>query len=1156
MVAAELYPLPVWSADELMNIRADATREATAEKSRRHAGGPAVGGGAAPQPAAGQQLAVVDKSDVKFPPGAREISGEEGVWVAGETDCGFRFGDKVQGVQAAAVIGAKCLHSTSDGKQLFCVCINEGLVSRFNARPSECDGRILPRKMNVLGAPEMSLSDMVSKCHLVDMGWRVAGPKTTKWCLNYLSVEGLGLEGHHERFRQLCRLETSSWGVMEHFQVSMFLRNLLQVDMLDGMNCQGIELMFRRLQTIEYAHSERAREIESKNTGGKLSLEEQASFGSVVRQSATLMIAPDLLTHVKEETERDAALQKNLRKAREERELWRKQNKSGEEDRGGPLSSPGPVGMRGNPQADYYVPFFQQTDGRVVQRDIFPLPSCGPRGMLGGSDVCRSVQRRLQKACHIDSMVEDCICALNAMYSNGRVEKAKTGSALSLAQCEVVRHLRNSMQMLGPCPQGLTGAEAVSQLRAFDGYGEDQCPASIAAYSPELLDLKDAFYHFELPAELRPFFTMRGVAAGEVGVSEIEIAVAPGQKIYPRLKVLPMGWSHALWWCQVIHQRIVSTIGATSPNCLEDKAAAPSSRCCHLEYVDNFVVIGASEDEVCRMADSGVNALRSKGLVVHDEEKISQQIAVLGWEFDYSIFKPKSKRVWRVRRAFEYFLNKGMISGRQLEKVVGHATFLCLGRRKSLAVFGETYTFIHRHYHRPHRIWKSVRREMAFFVCICSNDVVAVDASHWGLGATISTFSTDDVADLGRFSERWRFGVDQFAKPRASAFGADIAADSEEPWASHEANAENEAPSGLEPLTVNPEKPIGEIFQQVPFSCVDRSWKVCGRFKWKRQEPIPVLESRASLFAVKHLLRSCHSFNRCHLILSDSISAVCALDRGRGRSFKMRRVTQQIGALILASNTSFSYRWIPSEWNPVDGPSRGSRFASVPSRFPDNHDTQVLADWNRAVSSQEDMQHQEEGNSSAVKKDTRLGLIDGLEVRQGEGCDSAGGWKSPKCFRAAELQEKVRRVLGEVPKTSMDEIHCQFPARDGRSEVGTAFLDVMFAEGEDLGQAQYMVAAVQFKLPHERSPRQMKMPMTRQAMQGWRKMDPRRSRLPLPWEVVCLMMKYCMQNQMIQEALMMALCFVCYLRPGKVTKLRVMDLVAPVGRRMSSTLGQ
>lgn len=59
---------------------------------------------------------------------------------------------------------------------------------------------------------------------------------------------------------------------------------------------------------------------------------------------------------------------------------------------------------------------------------------------------------------------------------------------------------------------------------------------------------------------------------------------------------------------------------------------------------------------------------------------------------------------------------------------------------------------------------------MAIFVGICpliwrnlaspwSNDVVAVDASHWGLGATISTFSTDDVADLGRFSERWRFGV-------------------------------------------------------------------------------------------------------------------------------------------------------------------------------------------------------------------------------------------------------------------------------------------------------------------------------------------------------------------------------------------------------------
>ena len=66
------------------------------------------------------------------------------------------------------------------------------------------------------------------------------------------------------------------------------------------------------------------------------------------------------------------------------------------------------------------------------------------------------------------------------------------------------------------------------------------------------------------------------------------------------------------------------------------------------------------------------------------------------------------------------------------------------------------------------------------------------------------------------------------------------------------------------------------------------------------------------------------------------MSAICALDRGRGKSFGLRRVTQQVGALVLGSGSSCCFRWIPSEWNPADGPSRGSRFAShVPSQLGD-----------------------------------------------------------------------------------------------------------------------------------------------------------------------------------------------------------------------------
>lgn len=83
-------------------------------------------------------------------------------------------------------------------------------------------------------------------------------------------------------------------------------------------------MQFRRLQTIEFSYAERARDAESRAVGGKLSLEEQTSFGGMTRQFSTLMICPQLLEHVKSETEREASLAKNLRKAREEREATRK----------------------------------------------------------------------------------------------------------------------------------------------------------------------------------------------------------------------------------------------------------------------------------------------------------------------------------------------------------------------------------------------------------------------------------------------------------------------------------------------------------------------------------------------------------------------------------------------------------------------------------------------------------------------------------------------------------------------------------------------------------------------------------------------------------------------------------------------------------------
>lgn len=324
--AAEIYALPAWGAGDLARLSAQATTLGAAERAVLVApAGPVVA------PAAGPAAAAAPDDQVRAP-GAEPVAMGSLVWVAAETCGGVKFGEVIPNVGVAASNGAKTVHVLPSGQSIFCECLGPDSVSDFNNKPSKCDLRINSVKINSVGTPERALGEVAAESVEYPVKWELAGPRTAKWCLHYLSVEALGFEAHHERFRQLCKLDAGAWGVQEHFQLSMVLRQLIQIDMVNACNCIGVELMFRRIQTIEYAHAEKAREAESKSIGGKLSLEEQYTFGSLVRQAGTLLICPKLLEHVKAEVQKDVELQKNMRKAREERELSRRKGKKGEEN--------------------------------------------------------------------------------------------------------------------------------------------------------------------------------------------------------------------------------------------------------------------------------------------------------------------------------------------------------------------------------------------------------------------------------------------------------------------------------------------------------------------------------------------------------------------------------------------------------------------------------------------------------------------------------------------------------------------------------------------------------------------------------------------------------------------------------------------------------
>merc|ERR1712194_709652 len=103
-----------------------------------------------------------------------------------------------------------------------------------------------------------------------------------------------------------------------------------------------------------------------------------------------------------------------------------------------------------------------------------------------------------------------------------------------------------------------------------------------------------------------------------------------------------------------------------------------------------------------------------------------------------------------------------------------------------------------------------------------------------------------------------------------------------------------------------------------------RPWQTVSSGAWDRLEHIVTLEGRALVHALRHLLR--HSSFRGHraLVLSGSLVCVCSIMKGRYSRPGLARVCRQWCALVLAGDLRVAWRWVPSEVNPADEPSRRS----------------------------------------------------------------------------------------------------------------------------------------------------------------------------------------------------------------------------------------
>ena len=300
-------------------------------------------------------------------------------------------------------------------------------------------------------------------------------------------------------------------------------------------------------------------------------------------------------------------------------------------------------------------------------------------------------------------------------------------------------------------------------------------------------DVADCFYQFEVPSELIDLLGMMPVRAGDFGITELDgVDISPNTLIFPCLRVLPMGFSWALHWTQEAHREILKQggLGDMSREFVDrrpppDRVADNMGR---LVYVDNEVFVGRSKagsSGVRRIAEEVVTRV---GLPLHEIEDDLTCAEVIGLELNGLERKGRLSvtRRWRLRQAVRGMLDRRLVSGREVEVMIGHLTFAMLLNRPALSTFRAVYDFSRKHYHAPHKLWDSARRELKIALGLiillevdwslpwCTT-VTCSDATLHGYACHEAEWSPEEVRSTGRWSDRWRFRLGAGLDPRSRA---------------------------------------------------------------------------------------------------------------------------------------------------------------------------------------------------------------------------------------------------------------------------------------------------------------------------------------------------------------------------------------------------
>ena len=290
-------------------------------------------------------------------------------------------------------------------------------------------------------------------------------------------------------------------------------------------------------------------------------------------------------------------------------------------------------------------------------------------------------------------------------------------------------------------------------------------------------DIENCFYQCGVPADWSEYMAFDDVDVLEIlgwgATKDVHGNPLPTDGVVaPVLLALPMGWSWSFWIVQKLREQLIAEDGFDASRCVVCSWPCPSldNACVAAPYCDNLTVIGGNEDEVNQHLKNLIRIFENKGFKLHDIEFASLRSQALGKIFDGGQLRvmPRLERVQLLQAAFRHVAGGAYVSGEQIEVLIGHYISEALIFRPALAVLRALYSFVTDSYHFKQPLWMSCRREALIVVGIlplfiaplgqpwCER-VVVTDASPTGWGICQAVLPPEQVREIGKWNERWRF---------------------------------------------------------------------------------------------------------------------------------------------------------------------------------------------------------------------------------------------------------------------------------------------------------------------------------------------------------------------------------------------------------------